>query len=254
MRRKRNKKYKKVILNLILYMILFFILIYSAIKIFKWYKENKNSKKVEEKISGTVTIQQDENEEQKQYIVNFNSLKEQNNETVAWIKVNNTNIEYPIVKTSNNSYYLTHSFDKSYNSAGWPFADYKNKFDGTDKNIVVYGHNRKDGSMFATLKDALSPEWYNNEENKCIIFNTENKNSIYEVFSVYQIENEEYYIQTEFKTEDKFEKFIKTIQKRSIKDFGVEVTSKDSILTLSTCANNNKYRVVLHAKKVLEGE
>ena len=118
----------------------------------------------------------------------------------------------------------------------------------------MYGHNRKDGSMFATLKGILSPEWYNNEENRNIIFNTENENSIYEVFSVYQIENEEYYIQTEFKTEDKFEKFIETIKKRSIKDFGVEVTSEDSILTLSTCANNNKYRVVLHAKKVLKEE
>ena len=248
------KKSKKIIIVNIICVILIGILIYSGIKIYNWYKENQNSKKVAEQISETVTIQQDENEEQKQYIVDFNSLKEQNDETVAWIKVNSTNIEYPIVKTSNNSYYLTHSFDKSYNSAGWPFADCKNKFDGTDKNIVMYGHNRKDGSMFATLKNVLSPEWYNNEENRNIIFNTESENSIYEVFSVYQIENEEYYIQTEFKTKDKFEKFIKTIKKRSIKDFGVEVTSEDSILTLSTCANNNKYRVVLHAKKVLEEE
>ena len=248
------KKSKKIIIVNIICVILIGILIYSGIKIYNWYKENQNSKKVAEQISETVTIQQDENEEQKQYIVDFNSLKEQNDETVAWIKVNNTNIEYPIVKKSNNSYYLTHSFDKSYNSAGWPFADCKNKFDGTDKNIVMYGHNRKDGSMFATLKNVLSPKWYNNEENRNIIFNTESENSIYEVFSVYQIENEEYYIQTEFKTKDKFEKFIKTIKKRSIKDFGVEVTSEDSILTLSTCANNNKYRVVLHAKKVLEEE
>ena len=248
------KKSKKIIIINIICVILIGILIYSGIKIYNWYKENQNSKKVVKQISETVTIQQDENEEQKQYIVDFNSLKEQNDETVAWIKVNNTNIEYPIVKTSNNSYYLTHSFDKSYNSAGWPFADYKNKFDGTDKNIVMYGHNRKDRSMFATLKGILSPEWYNNEENRNIIFNTENENGIYEVFSVYQIKNEEYYIQTEFKTEDKFEKFIETIKKRSVKDFGVEVTSEDSILTLSTCANNNKYRVVLHAKKVLKEE
>ena len=248
------KKSKKIIIINIICVLLIGILIYSGIKIYNWYKENQNSKKITDQISETITIQQDENDEQKQYIVDFNSLKEQNDETVAWIKVNNTNIEYPIVKTSNNSYYLTHSFDKSYNLAGWPFADYKNKFDGTDKNIVMYGHNRKDGSMFATLKGILSPEWYNNEENRNIIFNTENENGIYEVFSVYQIENEEYYIQTEFKTEDKFEKFIETIKKRSVKDFGVEVTSKDSILTLSTCANNNKYRVVLHAKKVLKEE
>ena len=252
------KKSKKIIIINIICIILIGVLIYSGIKIYNWYKENENSKKVAKQISETVTIQQNENEEesgeQKQYIIDFNSLKEQNDQTVAWIKVNNTSIEYPIVKTSNNSYYLTHSFDKTYNSAGWPFADYKNKFDGTDKNIVLYGHNRKDGSMFATLKSILSPEWYNNEENRNIIFNTENENSIYEVFSVYQIKNEEYYIQTEFKNESKFAKFLETIKKRSVKDFEVEVTSEDSILTLSTCANNNKYRVVLHAKKVLNNE
>lgn len=118
----------------------------------------------------------------------------------------------------------------------------------------MYGHNRKDGSMFATLKNVLSSEWYNNEENRKIIFNTESENNIYEVFSVYKIENEDYYIKTEFKNEDEFEKFLEVVKKRSVKDFGVEVSSKDSILTLSTCDNNNKYRVVLHAKKVLKEE
>ena len=72
---------------------------------------------------------------------------------------------------------------------------------------------------------------------------------IYEVFSVYQIEAEDYYIQTSF-TQESFSDFIKTLKKRSITDFGVEVGENDSILTLSTCANNNQYRVVLHAKKI----
>jgi hypothetical protein len=78
----------------------------------------------------------------------------------------------------------------------------------------------------------------------------ENEEAIYEVFSVYKIEVEDYYITTNFK-DTEFSKFIKTIKERSINDFNVKVTEKDSVLTLSTCDNDNKYRIVLHAKKVL---
>ena len=244
---KKNKK--RIIINCIIYLILICILIYSSSKIFVWYKDNKNTKEIEEKINESVTVEKNE-QNQEEYNVDFTKLKAQNNETVAWLKVNNTNIEYPVVKAKDNDFYLTRSFDKSNNSVGWIFADYKNKFDGTDKNIVVYGHNRRDGSMFGTLKNILQPDWYNNEDNLNVMFNVENENCIYRVFSVYQIEKEDYYITTNFNNNDEFEIFLKTIKKRSIKDFGIEVSKDDTILTLSTCANNNKYRVVLHAKKI----
>lgn len=148
MGRKKNKKYKKAILNLILYIILLSILIYSGIKIFKWYKDKTNNNKIAEQIKSTVIVEEENGDE---YTVDFNKLKEQNNETIAWLKVNNTNVEYPVVKGTNNSFYLNHSFDKSNNSAGWIFADYRNKFDNTDKNIVIYGHNMRDGSMFGSM-------------------------------------------------------------------------------------------------------
>ena len=251
MRRKKNKRYKKVILNIIIYIILLFVLIYSGIKIFKWYKDKTNNNKIAEQIKSTVIVEEkNEDENKKDYTVDFNKLKEQNNETVAWIKVNNTNVEYPVVKATNNSFYLNHSFDKSKNSAGWIFADYKNKFDNTDKNIVIYGHNMRDDSMFGSLKNILNSDWYDDEENTNITLYTENEKSIYRVFSVYKIENEDYYIKTEFSNDNEFEQFIKTLKKRSIKDFNIDVVKDDSILTLSTCANNNKYRIVLHAKKM----
>ena len=243
----RKKKNKKVIFNLIVYIILLFILVYQGIKIFKWYKDKTKSNEIAKQIKDTVMI---ENEDKEEYAINFNKLKEQNNETVAWIKVNNTNIEYPVVKAKNNDFYLNHSFDKSRNLAGWIFADYRNKFDGTDKNIVIYGHNMKDDSMFGSLKWVINDDWYNNEDNKYITLITENETQVYEVFSVYQIEKEDYYIQTNFNTEKEFSEFIETIAKRSKKDFYVDVNKEDNILTLSTCANNNKYRVVLHAKKI----
>ena len=254
--RKKNKKYKKVIFNIIVYMILFFVLIYSGIKIFKWYQDKTNNSKITEQIKSTVMVKEeneDKNENKEEYAIDFNKLKEQNNETVAWIKVNNTKVEYPVVKATDNSFYLNHSFDKSKNSAGWIFADYENKFDNTDKNIVIYGHNMRDDSMLGSLKSILNSDWYDNEENTNIALYTEKEKSIYKVFSIYKIESEDYYIRTEFSSENEFEKFIETLKKRSIKNFNIDISKEDSILTLSTCANNNKYRVVLHAKKMLEG-
>ena len=154
------------------------------------------------------------------------------------------------MKTSNNNFYLNHSFDKSKNSRGWIFADYKNKFDNTDKNIVIYGHNMRDESMFGSLKNILNEEWYNNAENKNITFLTEKGNYIYKVFSIYKIESEDYYIKTNFKNDEDYEKFLNTIKNRSIKNFDINLNINDKIITLSTCANNNKYRIVLHAKKL----
>ena len=253
MRNKKNKskKYKKAILNLVIYIMLLSILLYSGIKIYKWYKGKTNNSKIAEQIKHTVIVEEkNEDENKKEYKIDFNKLKDQNNETVAWIKVNNTNMEYPVVKGTNNSFYLNHSFDKSNNSAGWIFADYRNKFDNTDKNIVIYGHNMKDNSMFGSLKNILNSDWYDNEENTNITLYTENEKCIYKVFSIYKIESEDYYIKTEFSDDNNFEQFVNTIKKRSIKEFNTDVLKDDNILTLSTCANNNKYRIVLHAKKI----
>ena len=86
----------------------------------------------------------------------------------------------------------------------------------------------KDNSMFGSLKNILNEEWYNNDENYIIDFITGNEEQKYKVFSVYKIEKEDYYIDT--------------LKDRNIKDFNVEVSAEDSILTLSTCAENNKYR------------
>ena len=212
---------------------LFFIvlMIFSAIEIYIWFRDNKNNEILKDKISKSVIIDintenDTEEETEDKYKIDFEALKQINTDTIGWLKVNGVQVEYPVVKTKNNSFYLNHSFDKSYNNAGWIFADYNNKIDGTDKNIVIYGHNRRDGSMFGTMKNILKSEWYNNEENRIITFITEAEDCKYEVFSVYQIESEDYYIETNF-TEKTYESFINTIKKRSIKDFGTEVGKEE---------------------------
>lgn len=198
-------------------------------------------------IKENVVINNEMDSNNEEYKIDFAKLKQKNSDAIAWIKVNGTDIDFPVVKGTDNSYYLTHNFDKEKNKAGWIFADYRNKFDGTDKNIIIYGHNMKNGSMFASLKDVIKEEWYNNENNKYIALITENENCKYQVFSVYQIETEEYYLQTNISN---FKEFVEKIKGRSKKDFNVDIKETDSILTLSTCADNTKYRVVLHAVKV----
>lgn len=245
-KRKPNKT--KMIISVI-QLIFIIILLYSLINIILWYKSNKANKKVINELSQAVEIVNENGEDDKKYKINFEELKNKNTDVVAWLKVENTNIEFPVVKSNDNSYYLTHNFNKENNKAGWILADYKNKFDGTDKNIVIYGHNMHDDSMFGTLKNVIKEEWYNNENNKYIALITENEYSIYEVFSVYQIEKEDYYIRTNFNSNKEFEEFLQKLKKRSIKDFNIDISKENNILTLSTCANNNKYRVVLHAIK-----
>ena len=250
-----GKIIKKIIFYIIL-LILIVIMIYSGVNIIIWVKENKESSEIKDSLLNFVFVDTNSEFEEsnlKETIdVDFKSLKQINSDVVAWIKVKGTNIEYPVLKTINNDFYMSHSFDKKNNSAGWIFMDYKNKLDSTDKNIVIFGHNRKDTSMFGTLKNILTNEWQNDEENFIIPFITENKKEEYRVFSVYSIEKEDYYITTNFKDDSEFEDFINKITLRSFKNFNVNVTKDDQILTLSTCADNNNYRVVLHAKKIVD--
>lgn len=240
------KKKNKILITLI-QIVLIVVIIFSGIKIIEWIKSNKKNKDIMSEIKENVVINNEMDSNNEEYKIDFAKLKQKNSDAIAWIKVNGTDIDFPVVKGTDNSYYLTHNFDKEKNKAGWIFADYRNKFDGTDKNIIIYGHNMKNGSMFASLKDVIKEEWYNNENNKYIALITENENCKYQVFSVYQIETEEYYLQTNISN---FKEFVEKIKGRSKKYFNVDIKETDSILTLSTCADNTKYRVVLHAVKV----
>lgn len=182
--------------------------------------------------------------------VDFEELKKINNDIAGWIVVNGTNINYPYVQSSDNSYYLKHSIDKSYNQAGWVFLDYRNDKDKFGKNTILYAHGRLDKTMFGSLSTALNPLWYNNVNNHIIKISTDTSNSLWKVFSVYVIKAESYYIKVNFKSDDDFGDFVNTLKERSVHDFGVDVDSSDQVLTLSTCYDMNDNRMVLHAKLI----
>lgn len=243
------KKNIRKILSLFINIGFTIIILLCIYKIGNWFYDNYKNKKIRDNFKNIEEKVDNINVDKiKENPISISDLKKQNSDTVAWLKVNNTNINYPVVKAQDNSKYLNTSFDNSYNSAGWIFMDYRNKLDGTDKNIIIYGHNRRDKSMFGTLYNTLKEEWYNNETNKTILLITEKEVEIYEVFSVYEVKNEEYYITTNF-TDDSYKEFLETIKNRSIHDFNTKIDTSKNIITLSTCSGNDKYRTVLHAMK-----
>ena len=180
--------------------------------------------------------------------VDFNGLKRTNPDVVGWLKVNGTNINYPFVQSSDNDYYLTHSFNKSYNGGGWVFLDYRNN--GTNnKNTIIYAHGRSNKTMFGTLKNVLNNGWLNNTNNYVIKISTETENSLWQIFSVYRIPTTSDYLQTNFNDETEYQNFLDMIKDRSNHNFDTNVASTDNILTLSTCYNNSD-KMVVHAKLI----
>ncbi len=182
--------------------------------------------------------------------VDFNNLKKKNQDTVAWLYVNNTNVNYPVVQTTNNSYYLNHAFDRSSNSAGWVFGDYRSDFTNFDRNTVIYGHRRKDLTMFGSLGKTIKKDWYTNKDNQIIKLSTPTENTLWQIFSIYTIKEESYYLTHDFENDAAYESFLKKLTSRSIYNFGVKTSKDDKILTLSTCLNLNGDRIVIHAKLV----
>ncbi len=182
--------------------------------------------------------------------VDFKDLKKQNSDTVGWIIVNNTNVNYPVVQTTNNDYYLHHSFNRKVNGAGWVFADFRNNFNELSQNTVIYAHGRKDKVMFGSLTNTLKANWYKKAENQIIQLSTIKYNTMWQIFAIYKIEAESYYITTDFGSNESYQSFIDTMVSRSIYDFGIDVTTDDKLLTLSTCYNDNGIRLVVQAKLV----
>ena len=260
------KKKKFIIIGLIV--IFSIILIFSAYNIIMWMIDNNNNNNIINDINNSVEIIEKDDDDNTEVInkpvnkedpyfdyiktklidVDLKELKNKNSDTVGWINVSGTNINYPFVQTNDNDYYLTHAFDKSHNNAGWIFLDYRND-PYKDSNIILYGHDRVNGTMFGPLKSILTNGWLNTN-NHTIRLSLENENSLWQVFSLYVIPVTSDYLYTNFGNKNDYKNFINMIKDRSKKDFGTMVSEDDRILTLSTCYNDDNERIVLHAKLI----
>lgn len=187
-----------------------------------------------------------------QYEKVFSTLQEINKDTVGWLTVNNTRIDYPVVQAKDNDYYLRRDYYQNKNRHGWIFMDYRNNPDELNENTIIYGHNLANQTMFGTLRYALNSYWYKKSANQIITFNTPNENMKFQIFSIYTIPTTNDYLDITFPTTDAYQSYIDLVKGRSIYDFNIEVATDDKILTLSTCANGNDKRLVIHAKLIKE--
>lgn len=266
---KRKKKKRLRPWAFWLFLIIFLLICtISLYNLYNWQKDNKNIAKITKKLEEDIKVIENTTEgelinppnnqesdywyfvNKPFYEVDFTILKEKNEDTVAFIHMNNTNINYPIVQTSNNNYYLNHAYDKTKNTAGWVYMDYRNNLDFTSDNTVIYGHGRLDKTVFGSLKNTLTKEWQAEQDNYVIWISTPTKNMVYQIFSIYTINSESYYIKTSFETLKAKQEWLNTMLERNITNKETELTATDKILTLSTCQNNNGGRIVVQAKLI----
>jgi len=176
------------------------------------------------------------------------SLLQINKDTVGWLKVNDTNVDYPVVQANDNDYYLTKNFKGEKDTSGWIFMDYRADNMNLSDNTIIFGHNMYySGVMFGTLYKTKYSSWYKKEENQIIKFDTLYDKMEWKIFSIYVTEITNDYLIADFSTEEKYQEFINLITNRSIYGFNTPVSTNDKILTLSTCSDNGQKRLVIHA-------
>lgn len=187
----------------------------------------------------------------------------ENSDFKGWITVPNTKIDNPIYQTDNNDYYLTHNQKKQTSAYGALFFDCENIIteEETDKNLVIYGHHMKNGSMFANLTKYRNLDFY--KQNPTLEFSTLYKSSTYKVFSVFVLnaskEDDNGYIynisRKNFLDDDDFNSWADEAYQRSLINTGVDIVNGDNIITLVTCVYDfDDARLVVMARETREGE
>lgn len=244
MQKKKSKKIFYIIILLVL-LILIGYNIYKIVSIlYSNYKSDKLLVEITDQVKKEIEVppqteDSGEAQEEKEILTYYDipKLKSINSDTIGWIEVETTNINYPLVKTTNNAYYLNYSFDKSRNINGWVFMDYENKEDLTDNNTVIYAHN----SVFKNLRDK-----YNRADATPFKINIykEDYKYVYEVFSLYLTTPYD----LKFLEKSLSAKTIASIKASSIVNYNILVGGEDKILTLATCYYDNTKRIITHAK------
>lgn len=178
----------------------------------------------------------------------YNTMYSINSDYEAWIYIADTKINYPIVQGTDNDFYLNHTFYKEPVFSASLFIDYRIEGGAEGKNVIVYGHNMKDGSMFASLKKFRQKEFRQRHPSFSVYTSTGAYE--YQVFSTYTTSPDSVTYTVGFANDEEFMNYINIIKNWSDTDYGVEVTAEDQIITLSTCVNDNVDRYVVHAKRV----
>ena len=166
---------------------------------------------------------------------NQEELKSINNNYEMWIEIPNTKINYPIVQGKDNEYYLKHNFKNESNMSGTIFVDCNNNID-EDKNIIIYGHNMRNGTMFNNITKFKEESFFNNNNNNTINIIRNNILYQYEIFSIYVEDESKVSLEIEFTDNDAFVNYALNEASKSMYNKNIIITEEDKIITLVTCS------------------
>ena len=186
----------------------------------------------------------------------YETLYNKNKKLIGWLKIDDTNIDYPVMQTTDNTYYLDHNYNQEYDKNGSIFLDYNCSVYPRSTNMIVYGHHMKSGNMFGNLQKYAKESY--GKKHSIITFDTIYEKAQYQVMYVFrsQVYNEDdivfkYYQFIEANSETEFNSYMQEMSALSLYDTGVTAEFGDSLLTLSTCdSSQTDGRFVVVAKRI----
>lgn len=250
MKTKKEENSKKRTLRNIISIVFFIIFIVLVVYlVYYFYSKSKNKEVIEEVQQEVSKIEEESNK--------ITELKQINNDIIGWIEIENTKINYPILQTDNNDFYLTHDYKKEKNKYGSIYLKDGCNIDDVNSNLIIYGHNMKDEEMFNTLLNYKNKKYY--DENKIVKIETENEKREYEIIAAFKsrvfYKDEKnvfrYYNYLKFNSESEYNTYLKNIKKIQLYDTGVTSNYGEQLLTMITCEYSQENgRMVVVAKRI----
>ena len=240
-----------------IYIILGIGALISAIYIAKYFYDTYDAKK-QNNLLNEIQIEEPVEEEadmpvKTERMLQVEELQKINPDIVGWLEIPNTNVNYPVLQGTDNDYYLDHDYNKQKTSGGSIFLDKTYSWDPPSSNLLIYGHNMNNGTMFQNLLKYKDQKFY--EENPNIRFTTNTEDATYEIIAVFQSKvfyksqtNVFKFIKAE--NEEQYNYYVENVKKLSLYDTGKTAQYGDQLITLSTCAYHTENgRFVVVAKK-----
>ena len=171
---------------------------------------------------------------ERQISMDFTELLKTNSDIKGWIFGEGTNVDYPILQTDDNDFYMDHLYNKEANSSGSIFADYRNESDFSDRNTVLYGHHMGNGTMFGSIEHYASQDFYDATPTM-MLYTPEGDYRIELICGTHE-SGDEQFVEFNFKTEEDFQKYVESFRERSTFKSDVQVQPGDKLISLCTCA------------------
>ena len=184
--------------------------------------------------------------------INLDSLRERNKDVVGWIRIPNTQLDYPIMQGEDNEFYLNHAWNKDNSFSGSIFLESRNSADFSQYNTIVYGHNMRNGSMFATLREYKKDKY--REKKPYVYIRTDEGVFRYEIFASFDAPLDSPVYGLSFNQTETKQKLLDFVMESSVIETGIVPDITDRILTLSTCTNTGygSRWVVMARQKMVE--